>query len=128
MGLTDLIGSKAKSFEIISELVSQSGGISGLIKSFEDHGLSGIVQSWIGTGQNAAINPAQITAALGDERITALANKFGISTEQIQETLTKVLPQIVDKLSPNGQVPDQSQGDKFNLSSLVSLGESILFH
>ena len=127
MGFTDMIGSLTKSgqsIQLISELVQQSGGISGLVKSFEDHGLGGVVQSWIGTGQNSAINPQQITAVLGDERVAALAAKFGISEQQIQETLSRALPQIIDKLSPQGHL----EADKFNLSNLISIGESILKH
>ena len=70
---------------------SQSGGISGLAQQFAANGLGHLISSWIGTGQNLPITPEQLQSVLGSGQLQA-----------------QILPQIVDHLTPNGQVP---QGD-----------------
>ena len=127
MGFMDMLGqtgSTIKSMELISEVIQQSGGIGNLVKTFEQRGLGGVVQSWIGTGQNLPINPQQIIAAIGEDKVTALAGKFGMTPQQVQEKLSTLLPQVVDKLSPDGQL----KSDGFNLSSLIAIGKSFLKH
>ena len=96
---------------------NETGGISGLVKQFAAKGLGHIVSSWIGTGQNLPISPEQLQSVLGSEQVQAIAAKAGISPEQAQSGLAQVLPQLVDKMTPNGEVP---QGD------LMSKGMELL--
>jgi uncharacterized protein YidB (DUF937 family) len=70
--------------------------------------LGNIVNSWVGTGQNLPITAQQIQQVLGSNTIKDLAAKAGISTDEVSSHLTQLLPTIVDKLTPNGQIP---QGD-----------------
>lgn len=102
---------------VLSMLSSQSGGISGLAHQFTANGLGDIIHSWISTGQNLPISPEQVQNVLGSDQVQAIANKAGISTEAAQSGLAQVLPQIVDRLTPNGEVP---QGD------LMSKGMELL--
>ena len=87
---------------------SQTGGISGLAQQFAGQGLGHIISSWIGTGQNLPISPEQLQGILGSEQMQAIAAKVGLSPAQVNAGLAQVLPQIVDHLTPNGQLP---QGD-----------------
>ena len=87
---------------------SQTGGISGLVEQFAAQGLGHIVSSWIGTGQNLPISPQQLQSILGSEQVQAIAAKAGLSPEAVNTGLAQILPQIVDHLTPNGQLP---QGD-----------------
>jgi len=96
---------------------SSSGGLSGLLQKLQAGGLGGAVQSWIGTGQNQAISPDQLQGALGDTQLQELARKAGLSPQQTSSGLASILPALVDKLSPNGQLHDQSTLSKM-LSSL----------
>src|SRR5258706_10178762 len=48
---------------------SNTGGIQGLVNTFHDKGLGGVISSWVGTGSNQPINPDQITHALGADRL-----------------------------------------------------------
>lgn len=80
------------------------GGVSGLVQSFERQGLGGVVASWICSGQNLPISAEQIQAVLGSAPVQALAAKLGFSTEQASALLAQWLPQIVDQLTPGGQV------------------------
>lgn len=91
------------------EALSQSGfsGLAGVVKGFQAHGLGGIVSSWIGTGENLPISPEQIQHGLGREQLQQLATKAGISPETASAMLAKILPGVVDKLTPNGQLPEE---------------------
>lgn len=94
--------------DIVSGLINnpQTGGIEGLIKSFQEKGLGDTMSSWIGTGVNQAISGEQIQHVLGNEQVQALAQKFGLSTTDVSGGLAKLLPQVIDKLTPSGQVPE----------------------
>jgi uncharacterized protein YidB (DUF937 family) len=86
----------------------QSGGLTGLVDQFKAKGLGDIVDSWVGTGKNLPISPEQIKQALGGDTIKNLASQAGISADKISSHLSDLLPKIVDKLTPNGNIP---QGD-----------------
>ena len=86
----------------------QVGGISGLQKIFQEKGLGGIVSSWIGTGQNLPISADQLQNVLHSGALQQAAQSVGIDPGQLVSTMTTFLPQIVDKLTPNGLIPDSS--------------------
>jgi uncharacterized protein YidB (DUF937 family) len=82
----------------------QSGGLQGLLQTFQQKGLGDVFSSWVGTGQNQPVSPAQIQHALGGEQIQQLAEKTGLSVGDVSQSLSKLLPDIVDKLTPNGNI------------------------
>jgi uncharacterized protein YidB (DUF937 family) len=96
----------------------QIGGLPGLIEKFQKNGLGEVVSSWVGTGANQPISPDQINNALGTESITEIAGKVGVSRNQISEGLAGLLPQIIDKLTPDGKLPEGSILEK-SLSALA---------
>lgn len=91
----------------------QSGGLQGLIQSFESKGLGNIVSSWVGTGSNLPISAEQVEHGLGSERIQQLASKAGLSADTTKSGLASVLPMLIDRLTPEGKVPEGSQLQKF---------------
>lgn len=93
---------------IVMQLINnpQSGGLGGLIQSFQQGGLGEIVNSWVSTGQNLPISAEQIQAVLGGGQLQQIASQLGVSTEQASGSLADLLPQVVDKLTPNGQLPE----------------------
>jgi uncharacterized protein YidB (DUF937 family) len=82
-----------------------TGGLPGLIDAFKNKGLGEVVSSWIATGRNLPVSADQIIQVLGQERIAQIAQKVGMSQEEFAQQLSVYLPQLIDKLSPNGQVP-----------------------
>jgi len=84
----------------------QSGGLGGLIQAFQDKGLGDLAASWVSTGRNLPISADQLSSVLGSDQIAQLAEKFGLSHGDAASHLTELLPQVVDKLTPNGQLPD----------------------
>ncbi len=90
---------------IMSMVGQQSGGLGGLLQQFNDKGLGDVVSSWVGSGQNQEISASQIQEALGSEQIQELAGKLGLSSEQAAGGVAQALPQIIDKLTPDGNLP-----------------------
>lgn len=86
---------------------NQTGGISGLAQQFAAQGLGHIISSWIGTGQNLPISPEQLHSILGSEQVRAIAAKVGLSPDAVNAGLAQILPQMVDQLTPDGQVPQE---------------------
>jgi uncharacterized protein YidB (DUF937 family) len=111
-------GGQALVSSIIEMLSNRQGGLSGLAEAFQQKGLGDIVSSWIGTGRNLPVSADQIQEVLGGDQIQSLAQKMGISAEDAGPKLAELLPGIVDKLTPDGQVPQG--GDR------MSAGASLL--
>jgi len=114
MGLLDNIagqvlggGAKSDLLNAVMGLVGnqQTGGLGGLVQQFSGKGLGDIVNSWVGTGQNMPITPQQIQQGLGSDTIKQLASKAGLSPDAVTSQLAGLLPNVVDKLTPNGQIP-----------------------
>ncbi|WP_374316260.1 YidB family protein [Aquabacterium sp.] len=100
-------GQQSALIEAIGGLLNnQQGGLAGLVSAFEQQGLGGIIGSWVGTGQNQAISADQLQSVLGNGQIQAMAEKLGLSPDALSGHLTELLPQVIDKLTPGGNVPE----------------------
>ena len=119
MGLLDNLESQAmgkmmggNSNPLVASLLqmiqNQPGGLQGLVQSFHDKGLGGLVSAWVSTGPNPPASADQIQQVLGSDQVKALAAKAGISPDVASSAIAQILPGLVDKLTPNGQVPDHS--------------------
>ncbi|WP_243688558.1 YidB family protein [Geotalea toluenoxydans] len=122
MGIVDTITSKlggqsqasdGKAGSILSGVMEmfsarESGGLQELISSFQQRGLGDVVSSWVGRGENKPISPDQVREGLGNDRVRDLAAKAGVSEDETARHLSSHLPDFVDKMTPDGQVP---QGD-----------------
>jgi uncharacterized protein YidB (DUF937 family) len=84
---------------------SQAGGLAGLVSQLSQGGLGNAVSSWVGTGENQAVTGDAIHQALGSSKIQELAAQAGISPDMLSSGLAKMLPGVVDHLTPNGEVP-----------------------
>lgn len=109
-----------------SELLSNDsahGGLSGLVEKFQQAGLSDVVGSWIGHGQNMPISADQISQVLGSDAVAGIAEKFGFNAQDLSSGLAQHLPGLVDKLTPQGQMPEGGLG---NASDLLGALGSLL--
>lgn len=84
----------------------QVGGIAGLQSMFQQGGLGHIVSSWISSGQKLPISPDQLQNVLHSGALTQAAQQAGMNPSQLTSMMSSLLPHLVDKLTPNGQVPD----------------------
>jgi uncharacterized protein YidB (DUF937 family) len=85
------------------------GGLGGLLDKLRDAGHGNAADSWVGTGQNQSINANDLGAALGPRVIHEIAQRTGMDEQELLKQLSTALPGVIDKLTPNGQVPQQHQ-------------------
>lgn len=107
--------------EVISMIQNRPGGLGGLLQSFQQGGLGHVFQSWIGTGQNLPVSPDQLHGTVGSEWISKIAQATGLPQAQVEQHLATLLPQIIDHLTPNGQMPQGDIG-----SQLATVAQRIL--
>ncbi|MGC2824011.1 MAG: YidB family protein [Pseudolabrys sp.] len=89
-----------------------SGGLSDLLKQFQQSGQSDTVNSWVGTGPNKSISPNDLASALGSDKINALVAQIGMSRDDLLRGLSKYLPQVVDQLTPQGRLPTEQEAQR----------------
>ncbi len=82
-----------------------SGGLNDLLKQLQQSGHGETASSWVGTGPNRQISPTDLGSALGADQIQSLTSQFGLSREELLDGLSQHLPEVVDHLTPGGQVP-----------------------
>ncbi|MFV0480772.1 MAG: YidB family protein [Campylobacteraceae bacterium] len=126
MGLLDgvlgkVTGGGAGNITEIIKIADAFGGIDGIVKLLTKGGFGNIVESWIGNGSNLPISQSQISSALGSTALKSAASSIGIDANTITSTLSKYLPDVVNKLSPDGVLPK-----KFDTQSLLSAGLGFL--
>ena len=113
MAVTGLTGSAQSSqhagaLSAIMEYVNspQVGGLSGLQQRFQEKGLGGVMSSWTGTGQNLPVSVEQLQSVLHSGALEQVAAKAGIDPSQLTLMMSTLLPHVVDKLTPSGEVPE----------------------
>ena len=81
------------------------GGLGGLVSAFTKGGMGDAVNSWVGHGENMPVSADQVTSALGSDTIGNLAQQLGLGHGDVAGQLSQMLPGLVDKLTPGGQIP-----------------------
>jgi uncharacterized protein YidB (DUF937 family) len=99
---------------------NQPGGVSGLLQQFHEKGLGDLVNSWVSTAPNLQVSPEQVQHVLGTEQVRQVAASAGIPAQFASAKLAEFLPMIVDKLTPNGQVPEEGSLLESGLNLLKS--------
>jgi uncharacterized protein YidB (DUF937 family) len=100
-------GNQSDLMSAVMNLVGQqNGGLNGLIQQFSSKGLGDLVSSWVGTGNNLPISAEQIQHVLGSDTVKNIASKMGVDANSAASQLSNLLPQVIDKLTPNGKVPE----------------------
>lgn len=95
--------------QLVNGLGLNSGsGLTSLIQLFQQKGLGDMISKWVSTGPNPPIAPDQVTHVLGSDKLQQIATQLGVSPTDAASHVAKVLPSLVDTLTPNGNVP---QGD-----------------
>lgn len=115
--LRDVIGGESQDgtasgssipLQAILQWVEEQGGFAVLLEKFQQGGLGGILNSWIGTGDNQAIGSGEVQSAFGADALQSLADKLGTDVNGASSALAQYLPNVVDKASPAGEIDTQS--------------------
>lgn len=107
----------------LDDLVGGSSGfdLGDIVGQFTGGGadLASKAQSWLGDGSNESISPAQIQDAIGGDKIEAFASKLGIGRDEASGSLSRMLPELIDKSSKGGNLLD-SVGGAAGLAGMAS--------
>jgi len=88
----------------------QVGGLTGLVKKFEQSGLGDMVGKWVAVGPNPTPTAHQVQQGLGSDVIAGLSKQLGIDSGNLTSQLATLLPVLIDKLTPDGNLPQQGGG------------------
>jgi uncharacterized protein YidB (DUF937 family) len=105
--------------QVALQLIQQNGGLPGIISKFQNGGMAQQIESWVGHGENLPITGSQLQELLGTGTIGQMAQQMGLSHSDASSNLAQMLPQLIDKLTPNGRLPD-------NHSDLLAQAMSML--
>ena len=106
---------------IVGALMNSGGGLSGILGKLQQGGLGDAAASWVGTGANQSVSPDALGGALGPDLMGMIAKQLGGNQQQAAGTMADLLPGLIDKLTPQGQVPaDNGMGA---LGSLLGGGQ-----
>jgi uncharacterized protein YidB (DUF937 family) len=96
--------------QAVFQMLQQGGteGLSGLAQNFQSQGLGDIFSSWVSTGENKPIQPQQLQNALGSNILQQLAGGSGMSLQAALPLLAQILPVVIDKLTPQGRLPQNN--------------------
>lgn len=111
---------------VISLLAEQGGqgggGLQALARLFQQQGLDDVLSSWIGTGQNRAISPDQLARVFGSDGISRISQQAGVSPNEGLGMLAQMLPLVVDRLTPQGRIPQRDPLEDIGQRLLSQLG------
>lgn len=102
--------------------IGGSGGLGGLVGAFQKKGMGDMIASWISTGPNPPITPSQLTDVLGGDTVGQFARKAGVPAAEAGSILAGLLPTVIDKLTPDGKLPDTDALEGTLGSLLAKLG------
>lgn len=115
MGIQDILGTlggqagQQGAMEQIQRLFG-GNGIQGIVSQLTDAGLGQQVQSWIGMGENKPVSGSQLQQAMDPSALRQMAQQAGLQPGQISDHVAKVLPQLIDQATPDGQLPAGDTG------------------
>lgn len=109
-------GNQMQQLMAIWNWVQEQGGVEVLLQKFQQGGLGQVLNSWLGSGSNMSIDGGEIQNALGNDQLQSLADKLGTDVQGASGTLAALLPQVIDKLSPQGHIKTSNTQD---LGSMV---------
>jgi uncharacterized protein YidB (DUF937 family) len=85
------------------------GGLGGLLEKLKNAGQGQTADTWVKPGPNAPIEPEQLGPAIGNKTLSEIAKEAGVSEQELLKQLSQVLPGLVDKLTPDGRVPNNRE-------------------
>jgi len=88
---------------------SGAGGLGSLLEQFQRAGFAEQANSWVGTGQNLPLPPGAIGQVFGSDTLAQIAQQVGVTEAEAAEGLSQLLPEVVDRFTPEGKAPDLDQ-------------------
>ncbi len=106
--LGKMAGDQGNLVPLAMEMLNQYGGLAGILEKFNASGFAEQAASWVAKGENMPLSAEQIVSTLGASTIAEMANKLNMTAEALSEQLAQKLPKVIDKLTPDGVVSNNS--------------------
>ena len=106
--LGKMAGDQGNLVPLAMEMLNQYGGLAGILEKFNASGFAEQAASWVAKGENMPLSAEQIVSTLGASTIAEMANKLNMTAEALREQLAQKLPKVIDKLTPDGVVSNNS--------------------
>jgi len=103
-------GNQGNLVQLAMEIFNQYGGLTGILEKFNAVGFAEQAASWVAKGENLPLSADQIVAALGTGKIAEMAAKLDMPADELSSQIAQYLPKVVDKLTPDGVVSNNSAG------------------
>jgi uncharacterized protein YidB (DUF937 family) len=126
-GLGGVMGMLANNPQLLQAVLSlldkqgAQGGLGGLLQKFQQAGLGDVIASWVGSGENQPISGAQLGQVLGADALSGVAAQLGVNPADAASQLSRILPGLIDQLTPQGQAPAEGLGQASVMGLLGSL-------
>ena len=111
--------------QLALSMLQQNGGLEGVLNRFRQGGLAQQADSWVSTGQNMNISADQLQQVFGSSTIRDLASQLGISEDQAGSSMAQILPEVINHLTPQGQVPENGNEEIAQGLSMLANSESL---
>lgn len=105
---------------LLKQVRKYPGGLNGLVAAFQQNGLGEIVASWISTGPNLPVTVEQLQGVLGAFMIEQLAQDSGQESSEVLELLARFMPMAIDRLTPDGELPEDGGLSAASLLGLLA--------
>ena len=121
-GLSGGSGGGSALLQIALLLLQQNGGLEGVLGKFRQAGMGAQADSWVSTGPNMDISPDQLQQVFGSGALGDIASQLGMSQDQAGSNMSQLLPELINQLTPQGRVPDESNNSIADGLSALSRG------
>jgi uncharacterized protein YidB (DUF937 family) len=102
-------GGKAQLLKVVLGMLASGklGGLEGMLSKFNNNGMQNQLASWVSTRPNEPVSPTQVEQALGTDTVNEIAQQAGMDQTQAAQGLAEIIPELVDKVTPTGVMPQQ---------------------
>jgi uncharacterized protein YidB (DUF937 family) len=88
--------------------VQRNGGMGQVLDQFRQKGMNRQAQSWMSTGEHQPIDSQSVEQVVGQDELRQMAQRLGVPEEQVAQAFAEIMPEMVDKLTPDGQLPKEA--------------------
>lgn len=103
-------------------MLQRNGGLDGVLGKFREAGMGAQADSWVSNGQNMNLSPDQLQQIFDSGSLNDIASQLGMSQNQAGSAMSQMLPELINQLTPQGQVTSESNNSI--AEALESLAQS----
>jgi uncharacterized protein YidB (DUF937 family) len=88
--------------------VQRNGGMGAVLDRFRQKGYEGQARSWVAPGDNQPLDEQAVEQVVGHEELQRMAQRLNVPEQEVAQAFAEIMPEMADKLTPEGQLPQQA--------------------